>query len=55
MNTVVRAAVGAVVGGALGWLLYRFVGCRTGACPLMGSPYVAVTIWALIGAALAAK
>jgi hypothetical protein len=54
MNPAVRIAIGAVAGGAIGFLMYRFVGCRTGACPLTGNPYVAVILWGLIGALTAA-
>ncbi|MBN2196204.1 MAG: hypothetical protein JW751_25550 [Polyangiaceae bacterium] len=39
-----------VAGGALaGFLYYRFVGCRTGACPLTGNPYISTLYGALIG------
>ena len=54
MSTILRAAVGAVVGGGIGVLMYRFVGCRTGACPLTANPYVAAAIWGLMGALVAA-
>ena len=53
MNPVVRAVVGGVVGGVLGLAMYRFVGCRTGACPLTANPFVAMFIWGLMGVLLA--
>ena len=53
MTTVVRALLGAAVGAAVGFAMYRFVGCRTGACPLTGNPYIAVFIWGVMGAILA--
>lgn len=46
---VLKGAAGAVAGGAVGYALYRFVGCRTGACPLTGNPWVSIAIWALFG------
>ena len=49
-----RAAAGAVAGAAVGYALYRFVGCRTGACPLTGNPWVSIAIWALFGLLAAA-
>jgi len=49
MNAVVRIVVGALIGGAIGFAMYRFVGCRTGACPLTGNPYIAVVLWGLMG------
>ncbi len=39
----------AVVGGAVGYAAYRFIGCCTGACPITASPYVSVIGGAVIG------
>ena len=55
MPLAVRMLIGAVAGGLFGLARYKFVGCRTGACPLTGNPYIATFIWAMIGVALAAK
>ena len=42
--------LGAVLlGGAGGFLYYRFVGCRTGGCPITGNPWVSTLYGALIG------
>ena len=49
MPTFARIAIGAVAGALFGAAMYKFVGCRTGACPLTGNLYIAVNIWALIG------
>lgn len=39
-----------VAGGALaGYLVYRFIGCRSGACPLTGNPYISTLYGAVIG------
>ncbi len=51
---LIRIVGGAVVGGLLGFLMYRFVGCRTGACPLTGNPYIAIILWAFMGALIMA-
>ena len=49
MNPLVRSVVGAVVGAAVGYGMYRFVGCKSGACPLTANPWVAMAIWGLMG------
>ena len=44
--------IGAVVGGAVGFAAYKFIGCPTGACPITSNPYVSVIIGALLGATI---
>jgi len=46
---MLRVIAGGVVGAALGFLYYRFVGCRTGACPLTGNPYISTLYGAVLG------
>jgi hypothetical protein len=38
------------VGAAGGYLWYRFVGCRTGTCPITSNPWVSTIYGAVIGA-----
>lgn len=39
-----------VVGGAVaGYLYYRFVGCRSGACPITSSPIISTVYGAMLG------
>lgn len=39
-----------VLGGALlGFLYHRFVGCRTGSCPITANPYTATIYGAVVG------
>jgi hypothetical protein len=42
-------AVPVLIGGAGGFLYYKFVGCKTGACPLTGNPWISTLYGALIG------
>ncbi len=41
--------IGAAAGAAVGLLSSKFVGCRSGACPLTSSPLRSVLYWAVIG------
>jgi len=47
--TWVRPVLGAVVGAAVGYAMYRFVGCKTGACPITASPYTSMLVYGLLG------
>jgi hypothetical protein len=55
MSVAMKAVVGLLVGAAVGYAMYRFVGCKTGACPLTANPWVAMSIWGLMGALLASS
>jgi hypothetical protein len=45
--------LGIVLGAAAGYLVYRFVGCRTGTCPITSNPYLSMIVGALLGALIA--
>ena len=48
-----RIVLGAVIGGALGFGYYKFVGCASGACPLTSHPVSSTIYGTLMGALLA--
>jgi len=54
MTVLIRMLIGGAVGAALGFAMYKFVGCKTGACPLTANPFVSMAIYGGIGAMLAA-
>jgi hypothetical protein len=54
MISIIRVIIGGVVGAGIGFAMYKFVGCRTGACPLTGNPWIAMSIWGIAGALMGA-
>ena len=50
MNPMLRSVLGAVVGAAIGYAMYRFVGCKTGTCPITASPWTSMLVWGIVGA-----
>jgi len=50
---MIKIAIGAVLGGIIGFFFYRFVGCRTGSCMIASNPYLSTIYWALLGGLLA--
>lgn len=45
--------IGFVFGAVGGFAYYYFIGCRTGACPLTGNPFISSLWGGVIGALLA--
>ncbi len=37
------------IGSAVGYAYYRFVGCRSGVCPLTSNPYTSIAYGGLMG------
>ena len=46
---VIKSALGLVIGGALGFAYYKFIGCTTGACPITSNPWISTGYGALMG------
>lgn len=52
---MIRYIIGALAGGLLGYfVLYRLIGCASGACPITANPYIS-TIYGIILGLLAAS
>ncbi len=49
----IRIVVGAVVGALVCLAYYKFVGCRTGTCPITSDPYASALFGVVLGAILA--
>ncbi|MCS6771759.1 MAG: hypothetical protein NZ740_06995 [Kiritimatiellae bacterium] len=47
--------MGALVGAAIGYAIYRWVGCKTGACPITANPWVSMLVYGMLGALVAGK
>jgi hypothetical protein len=50
---MIAIIIGAVAGGIVGFLYYRFIGCRSGVCIITGNPYISTIYWAVIGGLIA--
>ena len=46
---LLRTVLLVALGGGLGFGVHRFIGCRTGACPIWANPYVSTVYGALLG------
>jgi hypothetical protein len=46
---IARLVIGVVVGGILGYAMYRFIGCSSGACPITSNPWVSTIVGMVLG------
>jgi hypothetical protein len=46
---IIAIVVGIVIGGALGFANYKFIGCKTGTCPLSANPWISTFYGMLVG------
>jgi hypothetical protein len=49
MKPIVIMTVSVLVGGALGYANYRFIGCKTGTCPLSANPWISTVYGMVVG------
>ena len=50
---ITRSVMGVVVGGLLGYGVYRFIGCSSGGCPITSNPWVSTIVGMVFGGLLA--
>ncbi len=50
---MIKIILGAMIGAAVGYLWYRFVGCQSDSCYIMRHRLLAVLYWAIFGGLLA--
>ena len=54
MPTILKILIGAVIGGIIGFIYQKLIGCSTGTCPLTKTPLRSTIYWALLGVMIAA-
>jgi hypothetical protein len=54
-NMILRIIIGIVIGGVAGFLYYKFVGCRTGSCPITSNPLSSIIFGAIFGGLIASS
>ena len=52
---LLRTVLFVALGGGLGFGVHRFIGCRTGACPLTSHPIVRTLYGMVVGGLIAAS
>jgi hypothetical protein len=50
---MIRLIIGIVIGAAIGFVYYKFVGCASGTCPLTSNPFISTIYGAVMGALIA--
>jgi len=50
-----KVFIGVIVGGMAGYLLYRFVGCKTGTCIITSKPWSSILYGMLLGLLIGLK
>lgn len=55
MAMIAKLMLGIVIGGALGFAYYRFIGCATGTCPLTSHPVISTVYGMILGGLIASS
>lgn len=46
---MINAIIGGIIGGGIGFLYYKLVGCPGGSCPITSNPYRTIVYGAVVG------
>lgn len=49
MTPILKTIISAAVGAGIGFLVYRFIGCKSGTCPITSSPWMSMIYGAIVG------
>jgi len=50
---MLRIGLGVLGGALVGFVYQRFIGCRTGTCPITSNPYISTLYGAAVGLLMA--
>ena len=53
MLPLYTSILGAAAGALVGFLVYRFIGCKTGTCPITSNPWISAIFGGIMGFLLA--
>jgi len=48
-SAIIYYLIGIFLGGTAGYFYYKYIGCRSGACPLTANPYSSAAFGAVLG------
>lgn len=46
---IIKLIPSAIIGGFLGYLYYKKIGCASGTCPITANPYISTIYGAIMG------
>lgn len=46
---LIRQIIPLILGGIAGYAVYKYIGCRSGVCPITSNPYMSIGYGVLIG------
>jgi len=53
MNKILKIVLGLVIGGLIGFIYYKTIGCSSGACPITSNPFMSILYGAIAGLLIA--